>query len=247
MELYIRKEREMQFRTLRADEIDVRVASINKNGCSLLLYKDARVDQNILDETFGIYGWQREHQLIGDRLYCTVKVQNPDTEEWISKQDVGVESYTEKEKGQASDAFKRACFNFGIGRELYTAPFVWVGAEHYNVSSNKEGKPTTYDRFKVQEIAYKGGKIIRLVIVNDSRKGETVFVYGKEPVKEKISAQDVTAIKMACMKENLSEKTILNKYHISSLEELTVSDYTKGSDDKKSLKEWVDESTRQTD
>lgn len=102
------------FRLLRADEIECRVSTVKKNGCSLLLYKDARCDQNILDETFGIFGWERSHQLIGDRLYCTVSVRNPDTGEWIRKQDVGTESYTEKEKGQASDSFKRACFNLGI-------------------------------------------------------------------------------------------------------------------------------------
>lgn len=102
-----------QFRNLRADEIDVRVATCSEKGCSLLLYKDARVDQNILDETFGIYGWERTHQLIGDRLYCTVKVKNPETGEWISKQDVGTESNTEKEKGQASDSFKRSIWESG--------------------------------------------------------------------------------------------------------------------------------------
>lgn len=102
------------FRMLKADEIDVRIATIKPEGATLLLYKDARVDQNILDESFGVFGWKRSHELIGDRLYCTVSIKDPDTGEWISKQDVGTESYTEKEKGQASDSFKRACFNWGM-------------------------------------------------------------------------------------------------------------------------------------
>ena len=236
----------MQFRQLTADEIDVRVSTINEKGATLLLYKDARVDQNILDETFGVFGWKRSHQLIGDRLYCTVEVKNPDTGEWVSKQDVGTESYTEKEKGQASDAFKRACFNLGIGRELYTAPFVWIGAEHYTTKQNRDGKPTTYDRFRVQEIGYEGNKICRLVIVNESRKGENVFSFGKMS-EEKISEQDVTAIKIACTKANISERTLLSKYHVNSLEEIPKRVYMNSTSEKKSLKEWVDEYTGQAD
>lgn len=181
------------FRTLRADEIDCRVATINEKGLTLLLYKDARVDQNILDETFGIFGWKRTHQLIGDRLYCTVEVQNPDTGEWIPKQDVGTESYTEKEKGQASDSFKRACFNLGIGRELYTAPFIWVSAKDYE-SKQKNGKPTTYDRFRVSRIEYKDGSIVGLDIVNDSRGGKVVWSLGtqKSPLTHENPAEDIS-------------------------------------------------------
>ena len=106
-----------KIRELRADEIEVRVGVVRKNGISLLLYKDARCDMNILDETFGIAGWQRKHELINGALFCTVSIKD-ENGEWISKQDVGVESYTEAVKGAASDSFKRACFNIGIGREL---------------------------------------------------------------------------------------------------------------------------------
>ena len=106
----------LNFRTLTAGEIDCRIATVKESGISLLLYKDARVDQNILDEVVGPMNWSRSHQLIGDRLYCTVSIRDGETGEWVAKQDVGTESYTEKEKGQASDSFKRACFNWGIGR-----------------------------------------------------------------------------------------------------------------------------------
>ena len=116
----------MKFRDLNKDEIECRVATVNEKGCSLLLYKDARCDMNILDETLGVTGWRRSHEIIGGNLFCTVEVYDDQKKEWIYKQDVGVESYTEKEKGQASDSFKRACFNLGIGRELYTAPFIWI-------------------------------------------------------------------------------------------------------------------------
>ena len=153
----------MNFRDLTADEIDCRVATCNENGVSLLLYKDARVDMNILDETFGITGWQRTHELIGDRLYCTVSIWDDKRQQWIRKQDVGTESYTEKEKGQASDSFKRACFNIGIGRELYSAPFIWVNASDCNMKQYN-GKWSTYDRFEVVDITIENKRITGLAI-----------------------------------------------------------------------------------
>ncbi len=101
----------VQIRLLTADEIECRVSTVNEKGVSLLLYKDARVDQKILDETFTPFGWRRTHQSIDGNLYCTVEVYDREKQEWVAKQDVGTTSYTEKEKGQASDSFKRACFN----------------------------------------------------------------------------------------------------------------------------------------
>lgn len=157
----------LKFRSLRANEIECRVATVSEKGCSLLLYKDARVDQNILDETVGTLNWQREHKAIGNNLYCTVKIYNEFLQEWIGKEDVGTESYTEKEKGQASDSFKRACFNWGIGRELYTAPFIWVKAEDVTLSQ-KNGKTTTYDKFIVQDLVVENGVIVALAIKNKS-------------------------------------------------------------------------------
>ena len=115
-------------RLLKAEEIECRVSAVNEKGVSLLLYKDARVDQRILDETFGIFGWKRSHQTIDGNLYCTVEIYDRESGEWVAKQDVGTAGYTEKEKSLASDSFKRACFNWGIGRELYSAPFIWIPA-----------------------------------------------------------------------------------------------------------------------
>lgn len=114
-------------RPLTHEEIDFRIQSINGAGyATILAYKDARADMNRLDEVFGVLGWQRKHEVIDGRLYCSVGVFNSNTNEWIWKQDVGTESNTEKEKGQASDAFKRACFNLGIGRELYEYPIMQI-------------------------------------------------------------------------------------------------------------------------
>jgi len=171
------------FRLLEAEEIDVRVATFRERngdtpaGCSLLLYKDARVDQNLLDEAFGIFGWEREHQMIGGSLYCTVRVKDPETGNWVSKQDVGTESNEEKEKGQASDSFKRACFNLGIGRELYTAPFIWLSEGQFKEKKGKNGKPTTYDKFIVSKIGYTDRRITELEITNTSMN-KVVFTLG---------------------------------------------------------------------
>ena len=166
----------MEFRLLRADEIECRVSTVTEKGCSLLLYKDARCDMNILDETVGAERWQRKHEIIGGNLYCNVGISFDG--EWVWKQDVGVESYTEKEKGQASDAFKRACFNWGLGRELYTAPFIWIDAGNVKLDKKQDGKFTTFDRFEVKEIGYSGRKISRLVIYNKKLK-RVVYDMGK--------------------------------------------------------------------
>ena len=160
----------LKFRLLKANEIDCRVGTINDRGLTLLLYKDARVDQNILDETVGSLNWKRSHEVIGGNLYCTVSIWDYEKKQWISKQDVGVESYTEKEKGQASDSFKRACFNFGIGRELYSAPFIWISAENANIQS-KGSKYICKDNFYVEKINYDDEKSISdLAIKNDKNK-----------------------------------------------------------------------------
>ena len=165
-------------RLLKADEIECRVSVINEKGLSLLLYKDARVDQKILDETFGIFGWKRSHQSIEGNLYCTVEIYDKESGEWVAKQDVGTTGYTEKEKSQASDSFKRACFNWGIGRELYTAPFIWIPAGKteimYKEEQNKGKRFYCNDHFSVSLIRYNDDReISALVVVND--RGQTVY------------------------------------------------------------------------
>ena len=149
-------------RLLSKEDIDVRVAqtnTYNNNGqlvvkVNLLLYKDARVDMKILDELFTPMGWKRSHKLIGDRLYCQVEVWDAEKKEWICKEDVGVESNTEAEKGQASDSFKRACVNWGIGRELYTAPKISVELNEKEFTKDQSGKIRVWASFSVKSIGY---------------------------------------------------------------------------------------------
>ena len=174
-------------RLLKANEIECRVADIKENGLSLLLYKDARVDQRILDETFGAFGWKRSHQCIDGNLYCTVEIYDKESGVWVSKQDVGTTGYTEKEKSQASDSFKRACFNWRIGRELYSAPFIWVpaGKAAIQAKAGQNGEMRYYcnDRFSVHSIQYNEDReICALVIVND--KGHSVYELKEKSASE---------------------------------------------------------------
>lgn len=173
---------ELKFRLLKADEIECRIGTINEKGLTLLLYKDARCDMNILDETVGALNWDREHTR--ENANCIVSIYDDEKKEWVSKEDTGTESNTEAEKGLASDSFKRACVNWGIGRELYTAPFIYVSSDKTKIFKNNKGKLATYDKFKVEKIKYNEQKreIIGLSIVN--QKNERVFVYVTEEAKK---------------------------------------------------------------
>lgn len=185
----------LEFRTLRADEIECRVGTCNDNGCSLLMYKNARVDMTLLDEVVGAQNWQRRHDLINGNLFCTVSVRD-DNGQWVDKQDVGTESNTEKEKGQASDAFKRACVNWGIGRELYTCPFVWVNLKASEWRQGYNGKKQPKTRFYVSNIEYDEQRRVSYLRIVDENNAER-FVWGKSVEAEKQVAEMVEKIKAA--------------------------------------------------
>jgi hypothetical protein len=200
-------------RTLKENEIECRVQSVKKNGCILLIYKDARVDMNILDEVYGIDGWQRTHEVINSNLFCNVEIWSKEKQQWIKKQDVGVESNTEKQKGEASDSFKRACFNLGIGRELYTAPFTWISLseseiECYKDKNNKDAFKLKFGlSFSVKEIGYNEYREINKLIICDN-KGKERFKYTEGKIQYQSTHQEV---------KSDAEKKLLN---CKSLEEL---------------------------
>ena len=182
-----------EIRLLSKEDIEARVAqTVERAGevkVSLLLYKNARVDMKILDELYGPFGWKRSHKLLGDRLYCVVEVWDPDKKEWIAKEDVGVESNTEAEKGQASDSFKRACVNWGIGRELYTAPriVITLGKDEYTKRQN--GTIQVWASFSVSEISYneEDRTIQALTLVDKS--GAVRYEYKRAAVEKKPKAK----------------------------------------------------------
>ena len=139
------------FRLLTADEIECRISQINDKGLSLLLYKTARTDANLLDEKYGPFDWQNDFKVVDGVLYGGIGIydEHDDVCLWVWKWDAGTESNTEAEKGRASDAFKRAGFKWGIGRELYTAPRIWISADKCNIKDRK-----CYDTFTVEKIVY---------------------------------------------------------------------------------------------
>lgn len=198
----------MKFRVLKASEIDCRIQSIGQNktgavGTTILLYKDARVDMNILDETVGAMNWQREHSVVNGNLYCTISIWDEVKEQWVSKSDVGTESNTEKEKGQASDSFKRAGFNWGIGRELYSAPFVYIQLDKSEYSE-RNGKLTSNAKFKVKDIAYDESRnIVRLVVVDS--KGKARYTFGENQQQTQETVYNWQTLKTKATQGGISE------------------------------------------
>ena len=198
----------LNFRALHADEIECRVGTANDKGVSLLMYKNARVDMSLLDEVVGAENWKRSHELINGNLFCTVAVRF-DNGDWVTKQDVGTESYTEKEKGQASDAFKRACVNWGIGRELYTCPFVWVNlrAEEWRTGYNGKKQPKT--QFKVSAIEYDEQRRVSYLQIKDD-KGEVRYEWGASEEQKDICAEAIDRVNRVSTREELED--VYNMY-----------------------------------
>lgn len=159
-------------RLLRADEIEARVGQyVEGKGCSLLLYKTARTDMDLLDETFGPGEWENSYVEIKGNLFCAITVHG------VTKMDCGTESNQEAEKGEASDAFKRAGVRWGIGRELYTAPFIWVKEADFETKVVK-GKKAPKDSFSVWSIKYDDARRITGLKITNDRTHKAVFVYG---------------------------------------------------------------------
>lgn len=194
---------QLTFRALRADEVECRIGNVSKTGAgvSLLLYKDARCDMNVLDETVGVMGWKKCYSR--DNRNCTVSIRDTDTGEWIGKEDTGTESNSEAEKGLASDSFKRACVNWGIGRELYTAPFIWINGA------------SKYDRFWVKEMSVENKRITSLLICKCDKYGkhldEEVYEFpedGKKAAARKRAAENARKQEEAKEQEEAGAKTI---------------------------------------
>ena len=167
-----------KFRLLKADEIECRISQISDNGLSILLYKTARTDANMLDEVVGPDNWENDFKVVDGVLYGGIGIFFDNGKE-IWKWDAGTESNMEAEKGRASDAFKRAGFKWGIGRELYTAPFIWIASDKCEIKTGKNGKLICNDKFEVTEIDYNEKReIVKLAISNKNRR-KNVFNLGE--------------------------------------------------------------------
>ena len=202
-----------KFRELKASEIDVRIgqciSTTKWQGVSLLLYKNARVDMDILDETVGAENWQRKHEVINENLYCAVGIWCEDKKEWVWKSDCGTESNTEKEKGEASDSFKRACVSWGIGRSLYSAPKDMLVACELDEKKKPKDKKL---KFFVSEIEYQDGKIIKLVIVDQNNA--VSYNYPKKGAIGNSAGSAPTTQKKALDYKTLTEKEMTEIYGI---------------------------------
>ena len=230
----------MEFRKLTANDIEARVQSCDDKGFVLLLYKNARCDMNILDETVGAENWQREHYECKGNLFCRVGInitRNHDfDEQWVWKADCGTESNTEKEKGESSDSFKRACFNWGIGRELYTAPKTKI--KGHTTKTNRNGKEVfvpeyyAFDVVKMEVSDDKPRRITALTIIGKSMQGgyheDTIFDWVDKQNKATPTKTDSTAtpkqieiLKKAYVGSNLTK--LLETNNINSIEEISLS------------------------
>lgn len=210
---------------LTAQDVECRVQQITENqngyGAILLLYKDARVDMKILDQVYGEMNWQRRHTVINGQLFCSVLIWDESKKQWIEKQDVGTESATEAEKGRASDSFKRACFNVGIGRELYNAPFIYIKLDAGEVRKNSKGKPTTYTRFKVTEMEYNREKecFTKLIVCDD--KGRQRYSLGGSKAEKPAEKPAQTSINRYVKIEN-NETYVLTRQGMKKPSELNM-------------------------
>ena len=238
----------MKIRALNANEIECRIGTISAKGCSLLLYKDARVDMKILDEVFGTGKWQRTHEVINGNLFCTIEIWNDEIKQWVKKQDVGTESFSEAQKGEASDSFKRAGFNVGIGRELYTAPFIWISPNNKKMGVkikttddktgeqvevlkefyiNSKGKYETKTKFCVSEIGYNDNREINLLVIKDNKGNVRFELIPQEEQKKRLNDMPITMTKIDMILSLVEEKkadikNIHKKYGVKDITELTL-------------------------
>ena len=170
---------------LSVKEIDFRIQSINKGKyATILAYKDARADMNRLDEVVGVLNWKREHTR--DNRNCIVSLWCEDKKQWVSKEDTGSESMAEAQKGLASDSFKRACFNLGIGRELYDYPIISIKLNNDEVTEFN-GKFKQSFNLKLKEWKWHSAFInndITYLACKDTQ-GKLRFEWGSRPIKNK--------------------------------------------------------------
>lgn len=218
-------------RPLSVEEIDFRIQSIN-NGkyATILAYKDARVDMNRLDEAFGVFGWKREHTR--DNKNCIISIWDPENKHWVSKEDTGTESNTEQAKGLASDSFKRAGFNIGIGRELYDYPIISIRLNDDEVTKSGDKYRQSYN-LKLKnwtwESNFEGSKIVFLKATDDKGKDRYLWSIGNKAKPTQSKTESLLAMDAAALAGAIKfvagggDITKINtKYKMSKAQELQI-------------------------
>ena len=164
------------FPLLEKEQISVKVKQVTASGAVALLYKSARVDMDMLDSVAGQDNWQCDYREIHGNLYCGIAIKG-ENGEWVWKWDCGIESAQDdgnEKKAEASDAFKRAGFRWGIGRELYSAPFTFLSVDTVK-DGNKYKLANPFDRYEVSAIKYDDNRKIEALTIVNSKSGEVVF------------------------------------------------------------------------
>lgn len=180
-------ESNIKIRTLRPEEIELKSQTVRENGAMFALYKDSRVDMNILDEAFGTLGWKNTHEVIDGKTFCTISIWDSDKKEWVTKSNVGSldanngAGTSVKVKGEISDSFKRAATVVGIGRELYTAPMIWIGSDKIEIKKSAKGTCFVNTPLRVADIAYDETRRICFLKIAKARDGQIVYSYGQRP------------------------------------------------------------------
>ena len=189
-------------RTLYPEEIELKVQMVRQNGACFILYKDSRVDMNLLDEAFGPLGWKNEHFVLDGKTFCTISIWDSVKNEWITKSNVGSldnnngAGGSAKVKGEISDSFKRAATVVGIGRELYTAPFIWIGADKIEIRQQGDGKDAKYSTntpLHVSMIEYDEKRRISLLEIQKDRDGQVVYRYHRPGYTSKAAQNNAAA------------------------------------------------------
>lgn len=236
--------KQLKFRCLRAEDVNARVQKlVVGSGAILLLYKDARVDMAMLDKEVGPFNWKREHSR--ENANCTISIWDEEKSQWVSKEDVGTPSNTEAEKGLASDAFKRAGFNWGIGRELYTAPFIWVNADKFQTRKTPRGGDEVDGKFIVtrMDVDEDSRKITRLEIAFKHKNNpatpcfEWVDPYAKpatpkEPAPPQMAtpsrADQLAELERLLIETNTDRQRFFGYYKAENADEMDAEQVTEG-------------------
>ena len=194
---------DLKFRGLYPDEIEIRVGTVSQRGASLLLYKNARVDMALLDQVVGPMNWQRDHKEVKGNMYCGIGI--TDGHDWVWKWDCGTESNTEAEKGESSDSFKRAGFNWGLGRELYTAPLIFINCEteaegyKYKLKNKSEFYDTKVSKIEYED--YNGSR--RISKLEITRKGKVIYSWQSDTEIVNMMKEGETALASEDLKKDL--------------------------------------------
>ena len=208
----------IKFRGLLPDEIDIRVGNVSQRGATLLLYKNARVDMALLDQVVGPMNWQRDHKEVKGNMYCGIGIQGENG--WVWKWDCGTESNTEAEKGESSDSFKRAGFNWGLGRELYTAPLIFINCEtlpdgnRYKLKNKSEFYDTRVSKIEYED--FNGSR--RISKLEITRKGKTIYSWQSDTeIKEEMkkgetlyaTPSEKDGLKALCKQKGVTQRWML--------------------------------------